>query len=211
MENHLCVLLREAKYDPKKMEQLISLFSPLIKKYAGKLFYMDAEDAEQEMKLAFLIAVHSMSYYNSEGECVSYIRNGLYRRFCALCRGNYQNSEEATEDSKLCEYGFTEKYDDVETLFDYEMLLTNQPIVYSRIFRLLLAGYSDKEIGEILHCSKQYVNRIKKKIKHFNEAHIFLFSCLTTINCEEAVGLIRILPLSLRYFCQIISFFRPKL
>ena len=23
MENHLCVLLREAKYDPKKMEQLI--------------------------------------------------------------------------------------------------------------------------------------------------------------------------------------------
>ena len=40
----------------------ISLFSPLIKKYAGKLFYMDAEDAEQEMKLAFLIAVHSMSY-----------------------------------------------------------------------------------------------------------------------------------------------------
>ena len=109
MENHLCVLLREAKYDPKKMEQLISLFSPLIKKYAGKLFYMDAEDAEQEMKLAFLIAVHSMSYYNSEVECVSYIRNGLYRRFCALCRGNYQNSEEATEDAKLCEYGFTEK------------------------------------------------------------------------------------------------------
>lgn len=167
MENHLCVLLREAKYDPKKMEQLISLFSPLIKKYAGKLFYMDAEDAEQEMKLAFLIAVHSMSYYSSEGECLSYIRNGLYRRFCALCRGNYQNSEEATEDSKLCEYGFTEKYDDVETFFDYEMLLANKPIVYSRIFRLLLAGYSDKEIGEILHCSKQYVNRIKKKIKSF--------------------------------------------
>ena len=47
------------------------------------------------------------------------------------------------------------------------MLLTNKPIVYSRIFRLLLAGYSDKEIGEILHCSKQYVNRIKKKIKAF--------------------------------------------
>ena len=32
---------------------------------------MDAEDAEQEMKPAFLIAVHSMSYYNSEGECVN--------------------------------------------------------------------------------------------------------------------------------------------
>ena len=123
---------------------------------------MDAEDAEQEMKLAFLIAVHSMSYYNSEVECVSYTRNGLYRRFCALCRGNYQNSEEDV--SQLCEYGFTEKYDDVETLFDYEMLLANKPIVYSRIFRLLLAWYSDKEIGEILHCSKQYVNRIKKKI-----------------------------------------------
>lgn len=44
------------------------------------------------------------------------------------------------------------------------MLLANKPIVYSRIFRLLLTGYSDKEIGEILHCSKQYVNRIKKKI-----------------------------------------------
>ena len=119
---------------------------------------MDAEDAEQEMKLAFLIAVHSMSYYNSEGECLSYIRNGLYRRFCALCRGNYQNSEEATEVSKLCEYGFTEKYDDVETLFDYEMLLANKPIVYSRIFRLLLAWYSDKEIGEILHLSLIHIS-----------------------------------------------------
>ena len=122
-------------------------------KIRGKLFYMDAEDAEQEMKLAFLIAVHSMSYYNSEGECLSYIRNGLYRRFCALCRGNYQNSEEATEDSKLCEYGFTEKYDDVETLFDYEMLLTNKPIVYSRISGSCWLGIRIRKSGRF--CTAQ--------------------------------------------------------
>ncbi len=108
-----------------------------------------------------------MSYYNSEGECLSYIRNGLYRRFCAFMQEITKTAKKATEDAKLCEYGFTEKYDDVKTLFDYEMLLTNKPIVYSRFSGSCWLGIRIKEIGEILHCSKQYVNRIKKDKKHF--------------------------------------------
>ncbi|MFR7899025.1 MAG: hypothetical protein ACLU6Y_03710 [Ruminococcus sp.] len=63
-------------------------------------------------------------------------------------QGNYRNSEEATESSKLCEYGFTEKYDDVETLFDYGNAFNKQAdCLFPDFSGSLLAGYSDKEIG----------------------------------------------------------------
>ena len=45
MENDLCSLLSEAKFDENKMVQALDLFTPLINKFAEKLFFMDKEDA----------------------------------------------------------------------------------------------------------------------------------------------------------------------
>lgn len=171
MENDLCSLLSEAKFDENKMVQALDLFTPLINKFAEKLFFMDKEDAEQEMKLAFIISVQNISYFHSQGECIAYIKNGLYHRFCVLCRDNYKNKEELIGDNQLHDCRFEERYNDIDIIYNYEKKLAKMPPIYTKIFRLLLEEYSDKEIGTILHLSKQYINRIKKKIvpvKNFN-------------------------------------------
>lgn len=54
---------------------------------------------------------------------------------------------------------------DIRTLIcDYQKHLEKLPSIYTEIFHLLLKGYSDREIAAQLHFSKQYINRIKKKI-----------------------------------------------
>ena len=57
MQKNLCTLLNVAKDDSSKMLQAINLFSPLIQKYSKKLFFIDREDAEQEMTLAFISTI----------------------------------------------------------------------------------------------------------------------------------------------------------
>ena len=86
MQKNLCTLLNEAKDDSSKMLQAINLFSPLIQKYSKKLFFIDREDAEQEMTLAFISTIHKMNYFHSPGECISFINKGLYRRFVSYAR-----------------------------------------------------------------------------------------------------------------------------
>lgn len=65
MQKNLCTLLNVAKDDSSKMLQAINLFSPLIQKYSKKLFFIDREDAEQEMTLAFISTIHKMNYFHS--------------------------------------------------------------------------------------------------------------------------------------------------
>ena len=105
MQKNLCTLLNVAKDDSSKMLQAINLFSPLIQKYSKKLFFIDREDAEQEMTLAFISTIHKMNYFHSPGECISFINKGLYRRFCVLCKENPQNAE-MTEYSNAIVHAF---------------------------------------------------------------------------------------------------------
>lgn len=146
------------------MLQAINLFSPLIQKYSKKLFFIDREDAEQEMTLAFISTIHKMNYFHSPGECISFINKGLYRRFCVLCKENPQNAEMTTDFISLPDFEFEERYPDIDLICDYQKHLEKLPSIYTEIFHLLLKGYSDREIAAQLHFSKQYINRIKKKI-----------------------------------------------
>lgn len=164
MQKNLCTLLNEAKNDSSKMLQAINLFSPLIQKYSKKLFFIDREDAEQEMTLAFISTIHKMNYFHSPGECISFINKGLYRRFCVLCKENPQNAEMTTDFISLPDFEFEERYPDIDLICDYQKHLEKLPSIYTEIFHLLLKGYSDREIAAQLHFSKQYINRIKKKI-----------------------------------------------
>ena len=62
-----------------------------------KAVFLDREDAEQEMTLAFISTIHKMNYFHNPGECISFINKGLYRRFCVLCKENPQNAEMTTD------------------------------------------------------------------------------------------------------------------
>ena len=138
MQKNLCTLLNVAKDDSSKMLQAINLFSPLIQKYSKKLFFIDREDAEQEMTLAFISTIHKMNYFHSPGECISFINKGLYSRFCVLCKENPQNAEMTTDFISLPNFEFEERYPDIDLICDYQKHLEKLPSIYTEIFHLLL-------------------------------------------------------------------------
>ena len=69
-----------------------------------------------------------------------------------------------TDFISLPDFEFEERYPDIDLICDYQKHLEKLPSIYTEIFHLLLKGYSDREIAAQLHFSKQYINRIKKKI-----------------------------------------------
>ena len=69
MENTIFIhTLQQAKDDDTSaQEQIILKFQPMIRKYAYKCHAMEYEDAQQELTLALLTAVHSIKYIQNEG------------------------------------------------------------------------------------------------------------------------------------------------
>lgn len=154
-----------AKSDTMVMESLIMDFFPLIRKYVKKLYFIERPDAEQEMIIAFIKAVKGMYIYNSEGEVIKYLENALYFSYCSLCKDNIIKDKY----KDLCQFNkvnsaYIEKFQDVEFCIDIQnniKLTMQNKIVISK----LLEGFSDTEIAETLNVSRQYINRMKKKIK----------------------------------------------
>lgn len=167
MDKHICTLMKNAKLSNEGMLAALNQFAPLINKYRKRLFFMDKDDAEQELCLAFLDAVNKMKYIHSDGECTVFIERALKNRVSALCSQNMKNSvliyaEDIGEYSDVPRY--ERGYEDIETLYDYNIFLKKAPTLYKEIFPLLIKGYSDTEIASMTNYSKQYINRIKKKI-----------------------------------------------
>lgn len=76
------------------------------------------------------------------------------------------NIEDSFQDEGIIENIVSEeKYRDIETYIDLNKMITRFPESKQKIFKYILGGYSDSEIADIMGCSRQYINRIKKKIK----------------------------------------------
>lgn len=167
MDGNICTLIKNAKQSKEGMSDAIQQFTPLINKYKKKLFFLDKDDAEQELRLAFIEAIYKMKYIHSDGECTVFIERALMNRVASLCSQNRKNDCLIYTDD-IGEYNnspkYERKYNDAEMLYDYQIFLKNAPEIYKKIFPLLLKGYSDAEIASITHYSKQYINRIKKKL-----------------------------------------------
>lgn len=153
--------------DEGYFEQILERFQPLVRKYAKKLYYIETEDSIQELNLAIYKAVKSMSYIDNEYACISYLNKIVYHRFCKLyaASSSLQNKQErevpyddftaGLEDSSIKDKLF---------LLDLHALLDSLEYPKKDILSMILEGYSDKEIGQKLHCSRQYINRIKKTL-----------------------------------------------
>ena len=66
-----------AKQKPEAMIQLLEILAPLIKSYAKKLFFLEQEDARQEIIIAIIEAVKSISRCENDGQCLAYINNAV--------------------------------------------------------------------------------------------------------------------------------------
>lgn len=171
MEGDICTLLKNAKLNNEEMVNALRQFTPLINKYKKRLFFLDSDDAEQELRLAFIQAVYKLKYIRNDGECTVFIERALRNHVSALCLQNKKNDFLIYTDD-IGEYDaaprYEGEYDDIELLYDYKIFLKNVPEIYKKIFPLLIAGYSDAEIASMTHYSKQYINRIKKKLYLFS-------------------------------------------
>lgn len=146
---------------------LLERFHPLVRKYAKKLYYLEYDDSIQELNLAIYEALQKMSYVDNEFACISYIRKAIYHKFCKLYASSEQEQqklEQQTQYEDLLCSDKSESIQDCTFLHDLRKMLDTLCYPKKQIIYLLLQGYSDKEIGEKLHCSRQYINRVKKSI-----------------------------------------------
>lgn len=168
MVENLDILVKRVKKDNLALMDVLERLQPLIKSYTKKLFFMDKEDAEQETILAIIEAIHCMENSDSEGCCLVYLKNAVFFRYCALCKKNIKrtNKEVLNDMAEDFEGDYVEDYKMVELNFDLQETIKKQKlsITHVKIISLALRGYSDKDISTQLGMSRQYVNRIRKRI-----------------------------------------------
>lgn len=159
-------LISKAKYNKEDLLEVITLLSLLLHAHSRKLFFMEYEDAKQELTLALIEAIKNIPQCKSDGECLSYLKNAVKFRFSYLCKKNIK--KETYEDTYADEFKMEtlagkEEYADLETRIEWQQKIKKIPQKQQQIFQYLISGYSDKEIAQIMGVSRQYINRIKKK------------------------------------------------
>ena len=62
-----------AKNDSKIMLEILEQFKPLIEAYTKKLFFLEKDDARQEITVAVIEAIKSISLFENDAQCITYI------------------------------------------------------------------------------------------------------------------------------------------
>lgn len=167
MEKQIFEIVLEAQQNNESMMEIIVRFEKLIQKYMYHFDVSDREDIKQQLQLAIIESIKKMTYVHSNGECVNFISQAVNNSFFNLCREHKKAAQSKLtepDDFLLLNQPHIEKFSDIEMENDYAKKLATMPQIYKKIYVLLLEGYSDKEIAEKLHFSKQYINRLKKKL-----------------------------------------------
>lgn len=165
MKDGFAALVEESKNNSKAMSELLIKLKPLIKSYAKKLFFMEIDDAEQEILLAVIEAVKSIPNCVSDGQCMTYIINSVKFRHAYLCKKNIKKEQfEDPYEIDFEEEVYLEKYEDIDIIIDFKENISRLSDAQKLIFEYLILGYSDREVAEKVGLSRQYINRIKKKI-----------------------------------------------
>ena len=106
-------LVIQAKNDSKYMQSLLCIMEPLVKSYAKKIFFLDWDDATQELNLAIIEAVKTIATCEDDYQCLKFITNSVKYKFAHLCKRNlkkekyecaYMDNEDITTDElmQLC-------------------------------------------------------------------------------------------------------------
>lgn len=172
MEN-LSLLIEAAQKKSENMIILMDHFTPLIRRLAHRLPY-EYQDAEQDMRLSFLEIVNRMKLEQmrclEDKYLLGYIKNAMTNRYINLLYA----STKQKEPKSLIDYRDVEVEEGVGFNDQIELLslLRTLPkiqkdVLYFRYFY----GYSDIEIAQKLHITRQAVNKIKnralKELKRF--------------------------------------------
>lgn len=170
MEKKITLLISEYKKtkDERYFNEILERFKPLLNSYASKLFYLEHDDSFQELSLALFEAISNMQIFDNEYACIAYIQKVIMHKFTKLYRKSKQaqqiNYSNVPLDTACNLDGLRSYTDDSILEIDLQNLLKSKSHVEKNILYLIMMWYSDKEIGIILGYSRQYINRIKKRL-----------------------------------------------
>lgn len=170
IEINICKKIFDAKQGNKEsMLFLIDIFNPLINKYARKLSYLDFEDAKGELTLRFIEIIYSMKRVTNNYESIAYIQKLIFCFFCQSYAKKKQLSKiiYLDEDKIVIYQEESEAYEEMIFTVDFLKSLSKCSMQMREIIILSFNGFSDREIANRLSISRQYVNRIKKKLTKY--------------------------------------------
>lgn len=153
-------------HSQEALEKILNKMQPLIKKYIRKLFFMEKEDASQELSLSLIEAVYYIKRYENEAMCFTYFQKAIINKFNYLCKVNIKSSLSNNEFEEIPDdIPYNENFDTIELFIDVQELLKDKNDRQKIIIKCIMFNdLSDSEIALKIGVSRQFVNRVKKKI-----------------------------------------------
>lgn len=161
--------------DQQEMLNLIERFSPLIKKYAWKLNY---EDAENDLILEFIQLIKDFDVESlkcrEDGAITNYICKSMQNRYIYLLKRLISIKVESVSydqitEEQLSKLSISECSDEKNLKLDDNLLLKLTPKERVVIEQIIIYGYSSVDIAKKLDTTKENINQIKlralKKIR----------------------------------------------
>ena len=152
--------------DEEAFRILLEKFQPLVDKYSRYFGESEKEDAAQELRIALYEATLKIRNLDCEGAIIKYLVKAVRHKFGKIYKKRIQMS--GKEESLIEEFDASYEELSYENVIFYTDLVRKlkkcsetERII---IFEILSCGASDMQIAKRLGVSKQYVNRIKKKI-----------------------------------------------
>ena len=169
-------LLGEAKLgNEESMVEVIDRFRPTIKKFSRELGYETAETDLVIELISILKKIKLDSLENYDGAAVNYIYSSLKMRKIDLFRKYVKGfKEELALNIDIIDNSLQDNnYLDVENkIFVKEILqLLNKKQRYVLV-KKVIEGYSDVEIANHLHISRQAVNKLQNNALNFLRSHL---------------------------------------
>lgn len=157
--------IKEAQNSSDTMSKLIQQFSPLIRKCARILSHnlQDLEDAEQEFRITFITTIRHcpIEHFpeNTDYPILAYIDHSMKNRLMRLLKQRaIPSTEVSLEDmpTDICDQSPMKPEISIEISDLLKMLTTIQRYT---IIAHYYYGYSDQEIAQKLHISRQAVHK----------------------------------------------------
>lgn len=162
----LLSLIQECKAgNPDAKHDLVLRMLPLLKNYASMIHFGDYEDAFQELCAELLSAIPYLDLNKTEAENIRYMETVIKNRYSKLCKHNLGLPKSEDIDSYRATLAAPSNIDD--TYYDVVSYINSFPkesLSHKILSMFFYEEKSDKEIAAVLGVSRQYVNRMRKRL-----------------------------------------------
>lgn len=163
----ICELISKIKRNKEDFYLIVERFSPLINKYTKLLYKDEKEDVYEELVVALWEAIQKITFYDNDGQIVSYLTTALKNKYLELYRISrrlHDNVVKMTDNEADIATKTDNQYDEIIMQIGMQEIFEDLKENKKELFRLIfMEGLTDIEAANQLHISRQYVHRMRKK------------------------------------------------